>query len=115
MITLEKESVMARANRRKKEQQESLVLVDGYYIPAEIKDAYIQLKHYCIDELIEELSKTCHHVGLENDGEYVFVYGEDEEHNKRYVIELSPIKISQIEKAIGTKKLADYIKEYENG
>lgn len=92
-------------------RKDETVLVDGYYMPKEIAGAYRQLKEYCVLELRKELEKFCHHVRLEVERDVSVLYAVAQETDQLYRFELSPMRVSQIEKAIGTKKLLDYIKE----
>lgn len=96
-------------------RKDETVLVDGYYVPKEIAGAYRQLKDYCVAELRQELEKFCQHVRVEIESDVSVMYAEERETKLVYRFELSPMRVSQIEKAIGTKKLLDYIKEQKNG
>lgn len=96
-------------------RKDETVLVDGYYVPKEIASAYKQLKEYCVVELRQELEKFCHHVRVETESDVSVLYAVENETEKVYRFELSPMRVSQIEKAIGTKKLLEYIKEQKNG
>lgn len=96
-------------------QRDETVLIDGYYVPKEIAKAYAQLRCYCVSELTQVLEEFCHsvHTVVENDVSVLSAV--DTDTGKIYKFELSPMKVSQIEKAIGTKKLQEYIKEQKNG
>lgn len=95
--------------------RDDMVLIEGYYVPKEIASAYVRLKDYCVSELQEVLSPFCHNIGVVLEDGVSILCAVDNATNQSYRFELSPMKISQIEKAIGTKKLEDYIKEQKHG
>lgn len=88
---------------------QEMILIDGYYIPKQIVAEYNQLKEICIQEVTKILDAFCYQVKVslnEQTGSYMIGYGHDE---KIYTVTINPKSISQIEKALGTKKIYDYI------
>lgn len=96
--------------KRKKQADSSqeTVLVDGYYLPETIAQAYQGLRDYCVEEVMAILQPMCQQVYEEHSDTFCIVGIAD---TTEYRIELTPLHVSQIEKAIGTKKLFEYIEQ----
>ncbi|MBS4749949.1 hypothetical protein GMA11_01470 [Granulicatella sp. zg-ZJ] len=106
------------ATKKKKAiiKSEPLELVDGYYIPVEIVDSYKRLRAYCVSELLDVFRTFCHSVECMYEDGLMVVSAIDNQTNVAYRVDITPQTVSQIEKAIGTKKIQNYIEQLkENG
>lgn len=100
---------MKRQNPKKTSKEQELI--DGYYIPKEIAQAYCHLKQCCIDDLIEGYQTFCISVKCETcDNQQVVVAQNDE---NRYEVIITPQVVSQVEKMYGTTKWEQFLKDHQ--
>lgn len=100
-------TIMKKRKKQADSSQET-VLIDGYYLPKTIAQSYEQLRDYCVEEVVAVLTPLCARVYEEREETFCIV-GETD--TQEYRVEMTPVHVSQIEKAIGTKKLLAYIEE----
>lgn len=93
------------------EQKNQAELIDGYYIPKEIAQAYITLKQCCIDDLLAGYKTFCEDVKCEKiDNRQVVtaIQGEN-----MYQVVVTPQIVSQVEKLFNTTKWEQFLIDHK--